>query len=87
MRDNRDAHRFELDVDGGVVFANYRRSGTQVMITHVEAPVRLRGVGAAARLMQDIATHARESGVKLAPSCSYAAAWFKRNRSFADALA
>jgi predicted GNAT family acetyltransferase len=87
VRDNKDANRFELEVDGDIVFANYRRSGASVLITHVEAPMRLRGTGAAARLMQDIATDARETGVKLAPLCSYAAAWFRRNRSFADVLA
>jgi predicted GNAT family acetyltransferase len=87
MRDNKDAHRFELEVDGGIVFANYRRSETSVLITHVEAPMRLRGTGAAARLMQEIATNARETGVKLRPLCSYAAVWFRRNRSFADVLA
>jgi predicted GNAT family acetyltransferase len=87
MRDNKDAHRFELEIDGGVVFANYRRGETSVLITHVEAPMRLRGAGAASRLMQEIATDARETGVKLAPMCSYAAAWFRRHRNFADVLA
>jgi predicted GNAT family acetyltransferase len=87
VRDNEGASRFELDVEGDVVFANYRRGADRVLITHVEAPMRLRGKGAAARLMQDIATNARETGVKLTPSCSYAAAWFRRNHSFADVLA
>jgi predicted GNAT family acetyltransferase len=87
VRDNQDAHRFELEIDGGIVFANYRRSADRVLITHVEAPMHLRGTGAAARLMQDIAADARETGVKLTPLCSYAAAWFRRNRSFSDVLA
>ena len=58
-----------------------------MLITHVEAPVHLRGTGAAARLMQDIAAMRVKHGVKLTPLCSYAAAWFRRNRSFADVLA
>ena len=86
MKDNSVRSRFELDVDGDVVFANYRHAGDRVLITHVEAPVHLRGTGAAARLMQDIAQHARENGIKLTPLCSYAAVWFRRNRGYADVL-
>jgi len=86
VKDNSVRSRFELDVDGDVVFANYRHAGDRVLITHVEAPVHLRGTGAAARLMQDIAQHARENGIKLTPLCSYAAVWFRRNRGYADVL-
>ena len=87
MRDNQDRSRFELEIDGDVVFANYRRGANGVLITHVEAPVHLRGKGAAARLMNEIATDARQTGARLTPMCSYAAAWFRRNRDFADVLA
>ena len=87
MRDNKQASRFELEIDGGVVFANYRHAGDRVLITHVEAPMRLRGTGAAARLMKDVAEEARGAGVKLTPLCSYAAAWFRRNRGYADVVA
>jgi predicted GNAT family acetyltransferase len=87
VRDNRQAGRFELEIDGAIVFANYRRAQDRVLITHVEAPMHLRGTGAAARLMQEIAGDARERGVKLTPLCSYAAAWFRRNRGYADVTA
>lgn len=87
MRDDRTTRRFELDVEGKVVFANYREAGERLLITHVEAPPSLRGTGAAARLMLEIATDARARGVKLTPLCSYAAAWFRRNKGFADVLA
>jgi len=87
VRDNRQAGRFELEIDGAIVFANYRRAQDRVLITHVEAPVHLRGTGAAARLMQEIASDAREQGVKITPLCSYAAAWFRRNRGYADVTA
>lgn len=87
MRDNKEASRFELEIDGGVVFANYRHAHERVLITHVEAPVRLRGTGAAARLMHEIAEDARAQGAKITPLCSYANAWFRRNRDYADVVA
>lgn len=87
MRDNKERSRFELDVDGDIVFANYRQGQGGVAITHVEAPVHLRGKGAAGRLMNDIAEDARANSVKLTPLCGYARAWFRRNQSYADVLA
>ncbi|WP_298745789.1 N-acetyltransferase [uncultured Brevundimonas sp.] len=37
--------------------------------------------------MQALAEHARTEGLKLAPRCSYAAAWLKRHREFEDLTA
>lgn len=54
VRDNLERHRFELDVDGQIVFADYRRQGSSLIIPYVEAPRRLRGTGAAGRLMKAI---------------------------------
>jgi len=78
--------RFELDVDGQVVFANYERRGEALVIRHVEAPVPLRGTGAAGRLMQGVAEIARNEGLKIAPLCGYAWAWIRRHKEYADLL-
>lgn len=79
ITDNAAVSRFELDVGGQTVFARYRRQDDTVVILHVEAPPGLRGTGAAGRLMQGIADHAKAEGLKLVPVCSYAAAWLKRH--------
>ncbi len=86
MQDNQDRSRFECEIEGAIVFANYRTVGGIVLLTHVEAPPHLRGMGAAARLMGEIADHARAAGILLRPQCSYAAAWFKRHPDCADVL-
>lgn len=78
MRDT--GRRFELDVDGGVVFANYRRDDDTISILHVESPPELRGKGAAGKLMEAIIEHAKSKHLKVVPICSYAAAWMKRQR-------
>lgn len=87
VEDNRERNRFELEVDGQTVFADYRRTGDTVYLTHVEAPPSLRGTGAAGRLMEGIAEQARSGRLKLVPYCSYAAAWLRRHREHADLLA
>jgi predicted GNAT family acetyltransferase len=84
VSDNPDLQRFELPVGDQVVFANYRRRPGQLSITHVEAPVNLRGSGAAGRLMQGMLDLARAEEVKVLPLCSYARAWMERHPEYAD---
>ena len=87
VTDNPDRSRFELDVNGQIVFANYRRQGETVIITHVEVPVALRGTGASGRLMEGIAHMLQARNEKVIPLCSYASAWLKRKPDLAGLLA
>jgi predicted GNAT family acetyltransferase len=87
VRDNPSRERFELEEKGLMAFANYRRSGSNFIIPHVEAPPSLRGAGTAGRLMSGIVDLARDKGFKITPTCSYARIWFRRNRKAADVLA
>lgn len=87
LRDDADRGRFERDEQGHTVFANYRRDGGTILITHVEAPPAIRGTGAASRLMAAIVDHARAEGAKLMPLCGYAAAWLRRHREHRDLVA
>jgi len=80
VTDNKEQHRYELEVEGQTVFADYRREGHTLFITHVESPVALRGKGAASQLMQGvIELTGKETDVKIVPICSYAAAWMARH--------
>ncbi|WP_341895545.1 GNAT family N-acetyltransferase [Ferrovibrio terrae] len=87
VTDNMARSQYELPVAGQTVFARYRRQDGVVSILHVEAPVSLRGSGAAGRLMQGIVELARSQNEKLVPLCSYAAAWMRRHPESADLLA
>jgi predicted GNAT family acetyltransferase len=87
VTDNTERHQYEMAVDGQLVFARYRRQGDVVSILHVEAPISLRGSGAAGQLMQGIVDLARTRNEKLVPLCSYASAWMKRHPETADLLA
>jgi hypothetical protein len=51
VRDNTALSRFELDVEGGVAFANCRRAPATVLVTHT-APGALRRRGTASELVQ-----------------------------------
>ena len=84
VSDNRERQRFELPVGDQVVFADYHRRPGQISITHVEAPVSLRGSGAAGRLMQGMLDLVRAEGLKVLPLCSYARAWMQRHPEYED---
>lgn len=85
--DNPGLSRYELDVDGQIVFANYRRRADALVITHVEAPVPLRGTGASDRLMRGLMDIVRAENTKVVPLCGYASAWIRRHKDYADLLA
>jgi hypothetical protein len=83
VHDNPERHRFEMVEQGQIVFADYRRDGRLLFIDHVEAPVSLRGTGAAGRFMEGLVTVARAEGSRIVPICSYAVAWLRRHPEFA----
>ena len=78
MRDNEATQRFEIGEGDDIVFADYRRSADRLYIDHVEAPIHLRGTGAAGRLMEAIVAQAKAEARTIVPICGYAAAWLKR---------
>jgi len=87
ISDNVAQSRFELAENGEVAFADYRLSDGQITIPYVEAPVALRGTGAAGRLMEGVAAHARVRGLKIVPICGYAVSWFRRHPEHQSLLA
>ncbi len=92
FRDVPDEQRFEQDFpdESGkprTVFADYSRRGEERAILHVEAPMALRGSGAAGKFMQSLANHARAEKMRLTPVCGYAVAWFRRHPDYRDVLA
>lgn len=85
MSELRDTgRRYEMDEAGLTSWADYRRDGQRLIIDHVEAPVALRGSGAAGRLMAAVAADARARSLTIVPICSYAAAWLERSHEFRD---
>ncbi|GAN48103.1 putative GNAT family acetyltransferase [Methylobacterium sp. PvP062] len=87
LRDNIEQSRFELQVGDDVAFATYRREPGRLVIGYVYAPPVLRGTGAAARLMEGVAAHARAAGDRIVPLCGYARAWLRGHRAHRDLLA
>ena len=84
--DNAARSRFELVEDGRLAFADYIMRGEVLILPHVEADPAMRGKGAAGRLMEGVVAQARAAGLKIMPTCSYAAAWMRRHSEEQDLL-
>lgn len=79
FRDNITEHRYELEVDGFLSFANYRDIGAVRALTHVETPQEAQGRGYASKLVHAVIEDAKERGLKVRASCAFAVAYFKRH--------
>jgi len=84
VRDNAALSRFELDVEGGVAFANYRRAGGTVIITHTETPRALRGRGIASELVGGALELIRADGNKVIAGCGFVADYLRQHPEFSD---
>lgn len=85
--DNASAHRYEMQVEGQTAFANYRKSGDVVSISHVEVPRVLEGRGLGSKLMKGVLEIIRREKQKVVPLCSFAAAYIDRHPDQQDLLA
>jgi len=71
--------RFVLRVEGCVAELVYERRGNVLDIQHTFTPPPLRGRDIAARLTEAAFAYAREEGLRVVPTCSYAALWVERH--------
>ena len=84
VRDNRDQNRFELDTEGGLAFANYRRTPAAVIITHTETPRALRGRGIASELVKGAMELIRADGGKVIAGCGFVVNYLDKHPEYAD---
>lgn len=90
MSTHRDdaAGTFTLELaDGGKAFANFRKRGDALVVTHTEVPSRLEGRGHGSALMRALLDDVRARGEKVVPLCSFALAYMRRHPETKDLLA
>ena len=85
--ENVAGNRFEMAFPGGRAFANFHRDGDRLIVTHVEVPPAFNGRGLGSRLVLGLFERARDSGRRVVPACSFAAAWARRHPEFSDVIA
>ena len=76
---NKALSRFELDVEGGVAFANYRLTPSAVVITHTETPRALRGHGIASELVKGALALIRADDRKVIGACGFVVDYLRKH--------
>lgn len=87
VRDNKAQSRFELDVDGGIAFANYRATPQAIIITHTETPRALRGRGIASELVKGALDLIRADGHKVIAGCGFVVDYLHKHPEYRDLVA
>jgi predicted GNAT family acetyltransferase len=87
VHDNRDEHRYELEVDGQLAIAAYEPRGGALAFTHTLVPEALGGRGIASRLIKAALDDARAQGLKVVPICEFVAAYIDKHPEEQDLLA
>lgn len=84
VRDNKAQNRFELDIEGSIAFANYRRSASAVIITHTETPPALRGRGIASELVKGALELIRADDQKVIAGCGFVVDYLRKHPEYSD---
>lgn len=87
VRDNKALGRFELDVEGGLAFANYRLTPQAVVITHTETPRALCGRGVASELIKGSLDLIRADGHKVIAGCGFVVDYLYKHPEYSDLMA
>ncbi len=82
-----DATRFLATVDDHEAELVYARVGDRVDLLHTRVPEAIAGQGIAGDLVQAALEFARAEGLKVVPSCSYAATYIQRHPAYQELLA
>ncbi len=85
VRDNPEARRYELVLDGGVVGELvYRQRPKGRVFLHTEISEELEGRGLGTRLVESALDDVRAHGLKVIPLCPFVSEYLRRHPEYAD---
>ena len=83
---NRQQHRFELEVEGHVAKSFYKLEPGVITFIHTEVPPELGGRGIGSILIKGALDQVRAEGLKVVPLCPFVKAWIGKNPGYKDLL-
>ena len=87
IRHDAAGQRFVANVDGVEAELEYEQRGPLLCLVHTGVPPAIGGRGVGGDLVRSALDYARSKGLKVVPSCSYAAAFIDRHPEYADLVA
>lgn len=79
FENNKDLSRFELKLQEGTAFVDYRREGDLIHLTHTEVPKAYEGKGVAEVLVGKTFTYLEQHNLRIVPLCSYIRVFLTRH--------
>lgn len=86
IRDNAEAHRYELAIGDDLAVVTYNLSGHNLMITETLVPEALEGQGIASRLARHVIADALARGLMILPVCPFFSAYLQKHPEHAEAV-
>lgn len=86
IRDNTEAHRYELPIGDDLAVVVYNLSGENLMITETLVPEALEGQGIASRLAKHVIADAHDRGLLILPVCPFFSAYLQKHAEHADVV-
>lgn len=84
IRDEREARRYALDIDGQTAVVTYNLVEGGLMVTETLVPQSLEGRGIASRLAKHVLTDVRNRGLVILPVCPFFAGYLKKHPEWAE---
>lgn len=79
FENNKDLSRFELKLQEGAAFVDYRSEGDLIHLTHTEVPKAYEGKGVAEVLVEKTFTYLEQHNLRIVPLCSYIRVFLTRH--------
>ena len=87
VRDNPARHRYELETEGHVAFAEYRLATGVITFVHTEVPKELGGKGVGSALARGALEDVRRRGLRVVAECPFIKGFIAKHAEFNDLLA
>jgi predicted GNAT family acetyltransferase len=81
---NREARRFEVQLNDKVAIMQYLLTNHLIVFTHTEVPPEFEGQGIAGKIAKVALDTARADGLKVQPLCPFVAAYIRRHPEYQD---
>ena len=84
IRDNTEAKRYELTIEGQAAVVIYNPVEGGLLITETIVPIPLEGRGIASRMAKHLLADIRQRGLVILPTCPFFAGYLKKHPEHAD---
>ncbi|MDE1156287.1 MAG: GNAT family N-acetyltransferase [Acidobacteriaceae bacterium] len=85
--DNVEHHRFEMTLDGALIFLSYELKEKNIVLLHTFVPPSLQGKGAGSKFVHAVLDEVRRRSLRVVPECEFVAAFIKRHPEYEDLIA